>query len=239
MDTRIKNITLCVIVAHLLFLFCLSYMDTHVLFKKKSIKVSTISYQEKNIAVTREDIEENISTMSPKIAAVKKETPAVFKKNIKPVKKDKIIVSKKTRNIQEEHEKEALSKDISQVLSSLQKNTKKIESKKSSNYFPSFMATVEKNQDRENSPFDLNFSYQDLLIAELKNSLNLPDFGEVKITITITPQGKITKLKVLSTKSKKNEEYLKNTLPKLTLSWFNQYAKDKPITLTITFKNEI
>jgi len=78
--------------------------------------------------------------------------------------------------------------------------------------------------------------YKELLVEELKNNLNLPDYGEVKVKITINIDGSITNVVIIEAKSKKNQDYLKNTLPQLVFPWFNQYVKEQT-NLMINFKN--
>jgi hypothetical protein len=238
-----KNTALVIIIGHLLILFGISYLDTHVLFKKKSI---TVSFQERIFSdVAKTSSKKNLSYAEPSPAPTK---PSVTKKTItkkvedKPIKKQKkdlVTVDKQKKS------KQIVSEKLDKLLASLdtkKENKKNINNKKvTTPLFPSFMAAIEKNEDADgvDTPFGFAMSYQELLVAELKNNLNLPDFGEVKATITINPEGKIVKINIVHAKSKKNEEYLKNRLPQLTFSWFNQYAKEKTITLTIIFKNEI
>jgi len=81
--------------------------------------------------------------------------------------------------------------------------------------------------------------YQDLLVEDLKSHLHLPEYGEVKMKIKIDGKGNILNVDSLLSQSKKNENYLKNTLPRLTFPWFNQYfSEEEKHEFTVTFKNE-
>ncbi len=63
-------------------------------------------------------------------------------------------------------------------------------------------------------------SYVDELVYRLKRTLTLPEYGDVKIKITVSSQGKVVKVEIISTKSKKNREYLEKMLSSLTLPPF-------------------
>ena len=53
------------------------------------------------------------------------------------------------------------------------------------------------------------------LIAVMQETLALPEVGEVKIELTITSEGKVKELKVLSSHSELNRHYLETHLPEL------------------------
>jgi hypothetical protein len=53
------------------------------------------------------------------------------------------------------------------------------------------------------------------LIAIMQETLSLPEVGEVKIELTITAEGKVKELKVLSSHSDLNRQYLETHLPEL------------------------
>lgn len=78
-----------------------------------------------------------------------------------------------------------------------------------------------------------------LLAQTLKNELELPDFGDVKLELTILNSGRVTKLKVLSASSEKNRRYLELKLPSLILPAFSEDLKNQyEHTFTLTFCNE-
>lgn len=88
-------------------------------------------------------------------------------------------------------------------------------------------------------PFDSGSSEpmgpEETLVSYLHSSLNLPEFGEVKIQVTVNKEGSIEKLVVLHAESKKNKAYLEQHLPLLELP----ITLEKEKTFTLTFCNEI
>ncbi len=67
----------------------------------------------------------------------------------------------------------------------------------------------------------------------LQETLQLPEFGEVKMELTLAKGGKFESLKILESKSQKNTDFLKNQLPSLTFPCLNE-----AVLLTIVFRNE-
>ena len=80
--------------------------------------------------------------------------------------------------------------------------------------------------------------YGGALIAFFQESLDLPEYGEVKMKIEIDPSGKIFKTDVLESESTGNEEFLKKRLPELVCPCFNSQKTEKnTFEFTIVFKN--
>jgi len=81
---------------------------------------------------------------------------------------------------------------------------------------------------------------RELLVLELKNSLHLPDFGEVTMRLVLRRDGSVAEVKVLKSASKKNSEYLERELPKHSFSFVAELGlKDNERNFVITFCNEI
>lgn len=78
-------------------------------------------------------------------------------------------------------------------------------------------------------------SYQDTLVSYLHQSLNLPEYGEVKIALTLRDDGSVTKVVVLKAESVKNKEYLEKNLPLLKFP----RPEGKEHVFVLTFINEI
>lgn len=76
---------------------------------------------------------------------------------------------------------------------------------------------------------------EEALVSFLHTSLNLPEFGEVKIRLTVKKDGSVTRLVVLQAESQKNKAYLEKHLPLLKFP----LLLDKEKTFTLTFCNEI
>jgi outer membrane biosynthesis protein TonB len=82
-------------------------------------------------------------------------------------------------------------------------------------------------------------NYQEMLVLHLHQSLHLPDLGEVKIQITLTPDGTCKKLQVLHAESQKNRQYLQEHLPRLHFPPLNGTSEKKESTFILTFCNEL
>ena len=67
----------------------------------------------------------------------------------------------------------------------------------------------------------------------LQESLTLPEFGEVRVQLSIERRGRLRSMEVLHTKSEKNAAFLRNRLPELQFPCLNEDT-----TLTIVFSNE-
>ena len=78
-----------------------------------------------------------------------------------------------------------------------------------------------------------------LLAKTLKNELELPEYGDVKLELTVLNNGRVTKLRILNASSDKNKRYLELKLPTLLLPPFSDNLKnEREHTFTLTFCNE-
>jgi outer membrane biosynthesis protein TonB len=77
-------------------------------------------------------------------------------------------------------------------------------------------------------------SDSDVIIAYLHESLHLPEYGEVKIQLTVREDGSVAKLDVLKAESAKNKAYLEQNLPLLKFPVLER----KEQTFLLTFCNE-
>lgn len=81
--------------------------------------------------------------------------------------------------------------------------------------------------------------YKDELAMKLKQSLTLPEEGEVQIKLTLTRTGKVTKVLIMAAKSDKNKMYIETNLPKLTFPPFGKYfGSSDQFTFQLTLTNE-
>lgn len=81
-------------------------------------------------------------------------------------------------------------------------------------------------------------SYSDLLVLYLEETLELPEKGEVKIRLFLHEEGKLLSLEILQAESKKNLDYLKNTLPALAFPCFNGQYPEKERSFTVRFRSK-
>ena len=79
-------------------------------------------------------------------------------------------------------------------------------------------------------------TYGEALIAYLQESLDLPEYGEVRARLEIDSNGQLTHCEIIESRNTKNGEFLKKRLPELTFPCSNDLGND-PLTFTITFKN--
>lgn len=72
-----------------------------------------------------------------------------------------------------------------------------------------------------------------VLASFLQEQLQLPEFGEVKVELSIHANGIVASIEILESKSRKNEEFLKNRLAEMSFPWLNGETK-----LTLVFRND-
>lgn len=80
---------------------------------------------------------------------------------------------------------------------------------------------------------------QAILTSHLQQSLHLPEFGEVKIELVLSGNGRVKNLKVLRAESKLNREYLEKYLPSLEFPPVNLTSEKREYTYILTFCNEL
>lgn len=82
-------------------------------------------------------------------------------------------------------------------------------------------------------------AYRDELAMRLRLSLKLPEYGEVKVKLTIDRTGKITSTKILSFQSAKNASFIEQNLPKIKMPPFGDNFKgSSDYDFTIVLSNE-
>jgi hypothetical protein len=87
---------------------------------------------------------------------------------------------------------------------------------------------------------DESGDYISALAGHLHATLHLPDFGEVKIELTLRQDGTVVKLKVLNTESQQNRKYLESHLPLIKFPHLTgSYAKKNEHTFILNFCNEL
>jgi outer membrane biosynthesis protein TonB len=83
-------------------------------------------------------------------------------------------------------------------------------------------------------------TYYDELISRLKLSLRLPEYGEVRVRLTVSREGKASKVQILSAKSKKNRDYIQKALPHISLPRFgDNFTKESEHSFCLNLSNEI
>jgi outer membrane biosynthesis protein TonB len=246
-----KKIALFVTSVHLLliFLFCFSPVKKPI-SPKKHIAVRTIQPKTRTSTAVAprpsKGGESSVSAVAPKPKVTKKETvkkeaapkskttaaakPAPVKS--KPINQKKPAMVEKGKPKKTPKAPDKVWKEIDEALAKIDD---KVYSKRQSKLdVPKMKGT---------SPLLLPFeevdegegTEEETLGSFLSSSLNLPEFGEVKIQLTIKKDGSVARLVVLQTESRKNKAYLEKHLPLLRFP----LILDKEKTFTLTFCNEI
>ena len=137
---------------------------------------------------------------------------------------------------------------LSQALSSLD-SLDKIEQKKgtsvaSAHKSPSRLSTLASDSlvsiSAAAGATSQEITYQDELVRRLKLSLKLPEFGEVKLRLTLSRQGRVLSVKDVTSPSKKNAAYIEKELPKLDFPPFgSNFSGEKEHTFRLTLSNEL
>ena len=127
------------------------------------------------------------------------------------------------------------------LLKELEESIAKIDKKSVAKTTPpsKAIAPIPLQIDLHSSDFEEDADYTALLIRELHESLRLPDFGEVKIQLSLRQDGSVVKVVVLKAQSEKNKQYLESNLMRLKFPRFEgTYSNKKECTFILTFCNE-
>jgi outer membrane biosynthesis protein TonB len=204
---------------------------------------------------------------SPSTPAVKKPTPSSLpkppqpkapmekklpEKKESPLPKKPVAEVKKNRNTQLTSPSSDLLPAISpSLLRELEESIAKIEDKSDKNrkaknpdskgkLSPPMVLQIDALNGLAQENTDKAEDYASLLAQCLHASLHLPDFGEVKIELTLKQDGRVAKLKVLKTESEQNKKYLESHLPQLKLPHLKgSFAKQDEHTFVLNFCNEL
>jgi len=86
---------------------------------------------------------------------------------------------------------------------------------------------------------DQESHYRDELAARLKLLLKLPEYGEVRVRLTLTRKGTVDKVEIVSSQNKANRDYIEKTLPSLKFSSFGAHFENaSTYTFTLSLSNE-
>lgn len=82
-------------------------------------------------------------------------------------------------------------------------------------------------------------SYRDEIAHRLRLGLRLPEYGEVKIKLTLERSGKVSLVQIVSSKNAKNKQYVEKTVPTLTFPSFgDNFDGSQDYTFVICLNNE-
>ncbi len=211
------------------------------------------AFEKEKIVVKEEKKEEVQKDSKKKIEASKKEEKKAPSKKTdtkkpesKPLKEEKkkesVEKPKKAEVKKIEPKKEtkkvdhALLKNIEENIAKIGKKADKPSQKKDLKLdLPQAISSLNIETDKVETVVDI--PYEDEIRLFLKASLILPEFGDVKIKLTVKRSGKVTLVEVLKSESKKNKEYLEESLLKLKLPSFGKHflgLEEKSFTLTLS-----
>jgi hypothetical protein len=238
----LKKTTVMILGIHTYFLVTMIFSSSDVVKKKQSpLTIHTIkSIEYKNTQQqTFKAIEPSLpahpisrppSPIRPSKPSKKKTTPAPPPPT--PKKKNAPPKAKKQTSQIPQHLLRELEETIAKIDEKRDKlySGKKLVSQKLQSLSDQTHTSIEQEAEKE--------SVREHLIELLHRSLNLPDFGEVKIQLTLSCDGNIKNLNVLKTESEKNRKYLEENLPLLKFPSFTTNS-EKETTFVITFCNEL
>lgn len=130
-----------------------------------------------------------------------------------------------------------------QILNHLQESLAKIETSKEMTHKQEAMIVPESIRELKADQYQISpeeaclpLAYQQVLVSFLKNSLELPAFGTVKLSITIKNEGILKNLSILFSDSEINRLYLESHLSLLIFPSFTaELVDEKEHTFTLTF----
>jgi colicin import membrane protein len=83
-------------------------------------------------------------------------------------------------------------------------------------------------------------SYRDELASRLKLLLRLPEYGDVKVKLTLKRSGRVANVMIVHAESMANHKYIEKTLPSLVFPSFgSDFGDAKEYTFSITLSNEL
>lgn len=87
---------------------------------------------------------------------------------------------------------------------------------------------------------DREISYRDELAGRLKLMLRLPEYGDVKIKLTLDRSGKVASVVIVSSESAANRKHIEKELPKMTFSAFGaNFGSAAQYAFSITLSNDL
>jgi|GEM_PF-1560843 len=108
---------------------------------------------------------------------------------------------------------------------------------------PSMISGLQTETAVDSTNEDLNpqeLGYCEELVAQLRLKMRLPDFGEVRVELTVDREGNITQVKVLSSQSEANRAYVEAIMPQLTLPPFGKnFRSEKKHRFLLALANDV
>lgn len=174
--------------------------------------------------------------------AVSVSQPPQKKASVKPVVQKQEVKKAISKKVNKTTAAKPLKPKVSHLLQELEETIAKIDEKRDKDMPVKQLETpkwikslkIDTIAEMENDSEAGDNTYQDALIRCLKESLDLPEIGQVKMEVTIDEHGTVMKLRILSSESDKNKHYLEKNLQ---LIKFPSFKTKK--TFTFTFCNDL
>jgi len=210
---------------------------------KERLVVKTMSLPSKQKIIEKP---QTVNAQKPKIEKPKAVQPAPAPVK-KPVPAKPIPSKKKIAPVKAKPKKEKVAETVvpGHLLRELEETIAKIDEKRDKLSTSKKSKPVNKIEPLQSESFHHlesernEVDYKETLVMYLHQSLNLPDFGDVKIQVTLRQDGSVENLKVLKAESDKNRKYLEMHLPLLKFPPLQGSSGKKENTFILTFCNEL
>lgn len=242
-----------VIIFHFIFILFLAFQfKSFKKYKKHNLIVNNVietptskeNFTQKDVIINKEPKStKELSKVKPKNKEIQPQS--------KKIEKPKAISQKKTINTSEKKvsEKKIASKTSNKsttyetLITKLEKQINEIDNSdievkvEEELFVPKNVKTLNVDKLFQSYSDQPPSKFKELLIKELQDNLNLPDYGSVKVSFTILPDGEIKDIVILEYQSNENQKYLKNSLSELSFKSINKMF-DEPQKFIVIFKNE-
>jgi HSP20 family molecular chaperone IbpA len=220
---------------------------------QKKVIVQTITLNERIQTTNAHSTQRAIQTgnkktnqISPSIKK-KKEHPTIKQKIVKPTEtisssSEKIKTTNQNKILLEKRQKfqeslDKINQSHATILASLQ-------SEMASDHLPKQIDQLEiealNSHPETQRTRGQEVSYEEQVGHQLKLALRLPEYGKVKINLTLNREGKVLKIQILSSESKKNQEYIELEIPRLVFPPFGkQFSGESDKSFFYTLTNDI
>ena len=182
-------------------------------------------------------------TLRPPAKVVpKRRQPKVAAPTAKPKKKPKKVakVKKKAPVKKRVVESRSVSKHLAEALDNLDKITDNTHTLSPSNEIsvPTTLGPLSIDREFTSETSSVRGMYREELVRRLQLLLRLPEQGEVKVALTVSQEGKVLGLKILSAGNGLNRAYIENKLGGLTFSPLGpEFAGKEAQTFTLVLKS--
>lgn len=226
-----KKIALYVLSFHLLALVWMAVFAPPKLMKKKPLTVRTVVQApppppQKAVvqAPPVKSAVQKVSNPTQKKVAPKKTAPKKIAKSPAPAQK------KATTSVPQN-----LVQELQQSLAKIDEKSPSVLPNKALKA-PTVIQTLKVDSLQEATGEENRYAGQ--LVEALQAQLNLPEMGKVKISLSLTSEGQIVQLRILSSENKRNEKFLEEELKQITFPPFTgSLKKEKEHTFVLSFCN--